>query len=157
MYTDNQKLEMVESALWSGVSKKEGSKSVVEPNWVQSISPETPTVFLNGVYRCELGDENIENKITETINLYNHLKIPFRWKVTKSSRPTDLASRLEKHGLKHKETLYGLFADPKVHSGDMVYTLYRRHPLHFSEGSNRCKWVFFFFDRFYNNLSFVGA
>lgn len=109
-----EKKRMVESALWEGLDPSEPGDLTIQPNWVQVIRPQTPTVFLNGVYRCEWEEEStIDQKIAETIEQYRVRKIPFRWKVTESSRPVNLSLKLKNHGLIHKETLLGLFALPE--------------------------------------------
>lgn len=107
------KLSLVEKALWDGIKKTPDNEVVLETNWVQQTTPGAPTTFLNGVYRCELSERGIEEKIRTTIEHYRKLKLPFRWKVTPSSRPANLKTLLLQEGLELKDTLFGLFAEPK--------------------------------------------
>lgn len=107
-----RKQSLVERAVWEGIRQEEDNKVVVEPSWVQQMTPHAPTAFLNGVYRCELAAEGIEEKVKSTILLFRTHKLPFRWKIGPSSRPSNLQSILLANGLKKKDTLYGLYADP---------------------------------------------
>lgn len=75
------KLRLVEQALWEGVSQKPDNQVVIEPHWVQQTTPYAPTAFLNGVYRCELEESAIEDRITTVLDHYRNLKLPFRWRV----------------------------------------------------------------------------
>jgi len=109
---EQSKLEIVVRALWDGVVPNPDNQVVIEPRWVQQTTPNAPTAFLNGVYRCEVDDGSILGRISATIEHYRKLNLPFRWKVAPSSKPSHLKSLLIEHGLIHKETLYGLVALP---------------------------------------------
>lgn len=105
-------LNIVQRALWEGTTKKPDNEVIDRPDWVQVTTPRAPTAHLNGVLRCEVTDESIEQKVIDTIAHYKKLNLPFRWKIAPTTRPSHLNTLLEKHGMTHKETLFGLVAGP---------------------------------------------
>lgn len=60
----------------------------------------------NGVLRAELDPEEADGAIEATIERFG--ETPFRWHVGPSSKPADLAARLEAHGLARCDTLAGM-------------------------------------------------
>lgn len=112
MYTFNEKLSLVEKAVWAQVRKNDHNEVQIEENWVQVTTPSAPVAHLNGVFKCSLSVQEASERISETIEHYKNLKLPFRFKISPSSRPENISSILLQHNLEKKETLYGLYADP---------------------------------------------
>ena len=111
--SQSAKLNLVERALWEGVEKRPDNQVIADDQLVMQIAPRAPA-FLNGIYRCNLDDDIAEQRILETIKTFRNENLPFRWKISPSSRPTGLPALLLKHGLHHKETLFGLIAEPSA-------------------------------------------
>ncbi len=108
-----QKLALVERATWELAQQKDGQELVSQSDWVQITSPFAPTPFMNAVLRCELTGSEIDAQIKTTVEHFRSRKLPFRWKIVPSTKPKDLAARLEKNGLILKEKLFGLIAFPE--------------------------------------------
>lgn len=108
-----EKLRLVEKAIWDGVSRRRDEDVVVESGWVQQTTPHAPAPHLNGVYRCEIDDDSISERVRQTVRHYRELRLPFRWKVGPSARPSNLREMLAENGLEMREKLFGLFADPR--------------------------------------------
>ena len=105
-----EKLKLVERATWESAQNREGQIVISMPTWVQITSPAAPTPFMNGVLRCEVADEEAEALIDRTLAHFRSLNLPFRWKIVPSTKPADLARRLEARGMYRKERLFGLIA-----------------------------------------------
>lgn len=81
------------------------------PYWFQVITPSSKLIPLNGVYRSIISPEDIDAKIKETIEEFGRYQTPFRWLITGSARPMDLATRLEMFNFKKDGEALGLAAD----------------------------------------------
>lgn len=77
-----------------------GSELIVREGWAQLVSPLGKASAMNAVYRSILSDDEADRMIDETFAFYRQLQVPFRWVVTPSSRPRDLAGRLIARGMK---------------------------------------------------------
>lgn len=106
------KRQLVESAIWESVKLSPINEVIIEDNWVQLTTPGAPTPVMNGVFRCEIKNEDIETRILQTIRQYKQKGLPFRWKTCESSKPVNINELLIKHGLTLKDRLWGLFAHP---------------------------------------------
>jgi ribosomal protein S18 acetylase RimI-like enzyme len=54
----------------------------------------------NGVARCRVAENEVEEVITDTLRRFTDSKLPFIWYTDSSSQPADLTQRLEAHGCK---------------------------------------------------------
>jgi GNAT superfamily N-acetyltransferase len=74
-----------------------------------------PIPFFNGVYRTrlapELGPEEIQAKIAQTLEPFRARGLPMQWTVTPETRPVDLAQYLEAAGLTHDGASPGMAVD----------------------------------------------
>ena len=82
-----------------------------DPNLRLYVTAGVPFPLFNHVYLTRLPQEDIEGRIGEVRRYYAARRLPFMWSVGPFSRPGDLASRLESHGLKRAEELSGMAAD----------------------------------------------
>lgn len=62
--------------------------------WFQVITPSSPLIPLNGIYRSVLNAKEVDSIIEDAIATYNKNKSAFRWIITGASRPLELADRL---------------------------------------------------------------
>ncbi len=58
-----------------------------------------PISFLNGVIRCNLAPETVDERIAWVIEQARTLGIAFGWRIGPSTRPAGLGSHLARHGL----------------------------------------------------------
>lgn len=111
-----RKLNLVDRALWErheferNDDLKEGRIWVENDNWAQ-VTTNIKASFLNGIYKCKLNVDEASEVIKNSISYYEDNKIPFRFKVSPLSNPSNLETILKRHGLYLKENLYGLYAD----------------------------------------------
>lgn len=112
MHTFEEKLSFVEKAISVQVKQNDHNEVQIENDWVQVTTPNAPVPYLNGVLKCSLPVKEAEERISKAIAHYKSLKLPFRFKISPSSRPENLSSILLEHNMEKKETLYGLYADP---------------------------------------------
>lgn len=67
--------------------------------WFQIITPSTARGGLNEVSRSVLGEDEADEVIERVLAEYRAHGIRFRWRLDETSRPHDLAARLERRGL----------------------------------------------------------
>lgn len=82
-----------------GAFKRRDSEVINRPNWYQVTTPSRPIVVYNGMYRSIMDDSDADQIIDEVFESYRARKLPFRWTVGPSARPTDLAERLRRRGM----------------------------------------------------------
>ena len=70
--------------------------------------------IVNGVIRTQLEPNEMEDKIEATLEYFRTRQVPMMWMVTPSSRPTDLASHLEAHGLTLGGAMPGMGIDLQI-------------------------------------------
>jgi ribosomal protein S18 acetylase RimI-like enzyme len=86
------------------------------PDMIRFIG-DVPSPICNNVLRAQLTADNIDLKIKETLT---HFKSPFRWWTSPSTRPADLGSYLEAHGLTHLVDVPGMAANLPELDEDLV-------------------------------------
>lgn len=69
------------------------------PGWFQIVTPSSGRAGLNEVSRSILADDEADAVIDATLAEYRRLGLRFRWRIDDTSRPLDLAARLERRGL----------------------------------------------------------
>ncbi len=105
-------IRRLELALYeSGPPPSEGTV-VCQDGWLMFTEPAAPTYYRNGVVRSVLRENEVEERIAETISHFRRVGTSFRWVITPSSRPRNLPRRLRACGFEHLETLVGMVADP---------------------------------------------
>lgn len=114
MHTFEEKLFLVEDAISIQVQKNNQNEVIIEDNWIQVTTPNAPVTHLNGILKCSLDYQEAEEKIIKALAHYKNFGLPFQFKISPSSLPKNLSSILIKYGLQASETLYGLYADPKI-------------------------------------------
>ncbi len=75
------------------------------------VTAGVPFPLFNHVYLTRLPHESTDARIGEVRRHYAARRLPFMWSVGPFSRPLDLGSRLESHGLVRAEQLPGMAAD----------------------------------------------
>ena len=75
------------------------------------VTAGVPSPLFNHVYLTRLPQEDPDARIGEIRHHYAARRLPFMWSVGPFSRPSDLGSRLESHGLRRAEQLPGMAAD----------------------------------------------
>ncbi len=93
------KIRATEVTWAEGAWRTRDSEVVSNPSWHQVTTPERPIVVYNGVYRSAMPDEDADRIIDEVFEHYHSRNLPFRWTVGPSSRPADLAERLQRRGM----------------------------------------------------------
>jgi GNAT superfamily N-acetyltransferase len=69
------------------------------PGWFQLVTPSSGRAGLNEVSRSILADDEADAVIDATLAEYRGRGLRFRWRIDDTSRPLDLAERLERRGL----------------------------------------------------------
>lgn len=90
--------------------KRKESKIVNTDDWYQIITPEAPTIALNGIYRSILDEKTFEESILAVIGEYKYLNLPFRWIIGPSSKPSTLESKLIEYGFQLNSEISGMVA-----------------------------------------------
>ncbi len=67
--------------------------------------------FFSGIASTELDAGDLDVQVEETIALFRAKRSPFRWWVTPSTRPRELAPILAAHGMRHVYDAPGMLAD----------------------------------------------
>jgi N-acetylglutamate synthase-like GNAT family acetyltransferase len=107
-----QKLEYTVRPLWEEMGQSHDNEVVQGPGWFQVITRSSSSILANGVFRCELKESEIDERIQKTISTYRSHGLPFHWTVAPTSRPSDLAQRLKTAGLHLGSVHVGFIADP---------------------------------------------
>jgi GNAT superfamily N-acetyltransferase len=91
--------------------RKDSDNEIFEnPEWLQVVTPGAPTPFLNSILRSLLTEENVDSRITKTIEAYRARRLPFMWVVSPWSSPASLGERLRHHGFQLRDVTAGLSA-----------------------------------------------
>lgn len=77
------------------VEKRDGRTIIDTPEFFQVIDPGMPITVCNAVYRTVFEEDSADEMIAAAMSRFKEHSLPFRWVVNSSSRPTDLAARLE--------------------------------------------------------------
>jgi len=70
-----------------------------------------PFPLCNSVMRADLAEAEIDGKIEETLSPFRERELPMFWWIGPATRPADLGSRLERHGLRYMDEAVGMAAD----------------------------------------------
>lgn len=105
-----QKIAIVEAALTLRTPSAADIEVINRPDWVQSIRRGTPSPLMNRVWLSRLSDAEADERIVETIATYQSLNLPLMWMLSPSSRPKNLAERLEARGFRHLVNVRGMLA-----------------------------------------------
>jgi ribosomal protein S18 acetylase RimI-like enzyme len=111
MLAIEEKIALVERALFEPLLNDKTRAISVSDTWVQAIAPDVPTELRNRVYRSVLREDEVDARIAETIALYRSNGAPFQWIVSPLSRPASLPERLLKAGLTRAFVASGMFAE----------------------------------------------
>ena len=79
----------------------------IDNDSIFAVLSHVPIPFFSGVARTNLDAEEVD----ATLELLRSKKCAFRWWVTPSTRPADLASMLQSRGLRHAYDAPGMIAD----------------------------------------------
>ncbi len=85
------------------------------------VTAGVPFPLFNHVHLTRLLRENPDARIGEIRRHYAARRLPFVWSVGPFSRPSDLGSRLESHGLRCVERLPGIAADLRALNEDIPF------------------------------------
>ncbi len=96
----DERVYILENALFEANEETELSKTIVSPNWLQLISPDADHSSANAVFRSILSPEELEKQIDEVKLLYQKIGVKFRWYVTPLTKPGNTAKVLEEKGFK---------------------------------------------------------
>lgn len=105
-------VELLEWTLCEEPRRYGAGEFVERPGWVQVRMPGATVPHKNLVLRSVLSDDEADARIAATLREYEELGVDFLWWVTPSSRPLDLAERLQRHGMSPREEIVGMVADP---------------------------------------------
>jgi GNAT superfamily N-acetyltransferase len=111
------KAKITDRVWWEELGHSSDNEIIQDPHWFQIITRSSRGILANSVSKCEIDDNDADNRIQQTIATYRNLGAPFHWVVAPSSRPRNLAARLVNAGMKHGGVSYGLVADPKKITG----------------------------------------
>lgn len=76
---------------------------IERPGWRQLLTPSLTQGGLNEVSLAVLEPGDADRVIDETLAMYAHHGLRFRWSVMPDSRPLDLPERLARHGLSRSD------------------------------------------------------
>ncbi len=85
------------------------------------ITPGVPFPLFNYVYLTRLPQEGIDARIEEIRQQFAAHQVPLMWSVGPFTRPSDLGSHLESHGLAHVEDMPGMAVDLQALSEDIPF------------------------------------
>ena len=85
------------------------------------ITPDAPFPLFNHVYWTRLPQEDIDARIQEVRQDFAAHQVPFMWSVGPFSRPFDLGSHLETHGLALVEEMPGMAVDLQALNEDVPF------------------------------------
>jgi hypothetical protein len=108
-----QKAQYTDRVWWEELGLNPDNEVIQDPHWFQVVTHTSRGLLANSVSKCEIDDENIQQRILSTIATYRDLNAPFHWVVAPSSRPSDLGKRLTEAGMQLGCTSVGIVADPK--------------------------------------------
>ena len=80
---------------------------IIDSDEIFAVLSHVPIPFFSGVARTNLDESAVE----ATIERLRSIGSPFRWWVTPSTRPKELASILRAHGFRHAYDAPGMIAD----------------------------------------------
>ncbi|MHC4450577.1 MAG: GNAT family N-acetyltransferase, partial [Planctomycetota bacterium] len=109
-------VELVERALCENNGRSGMGTMLERPGWVQVTDPNAKTDYRNLVLRSVLEADEADGRIEAAKRHFAELGVDFRWWVTPSSRPLDLAERLERHGMHLADTVIGMVAEAELFS-----------------------------------------
>lgn len=78
-----------------------------------------PWEHLSGVFTAQFAPDRIDERIETILGYLSSPRVPMIWSVSPSSRPTDLAAHLLKHGLSHQWDAPGMAADLTMLNEDL--------------------------------------
>ena len=85
------------------------------------ITPHVPFPLFNHVYWTKLPQEAVDARIEEVRQHFAAHQVPLMWSVGPFSRPSDLGSHLESHGLAHLEQMPGMAVDLQALNEDIPF------------------------------------
>jgi hypothetical protein len=88
---------------------KPGSQVTDTPEIYKTQNPTQPFEFMNGIFRTQFSEKNLEAKIQEQFDSYFSQNLPFRWNVYQHSTPKDLYSYLSKRNASTAFRIDGLY------------------------------------------------
>jgi hypothetical protein len=84
------------------------------------VTPEVPDPLFNHVYYTRLAqDEDVDARIEGVLESFAEHQVPFMWSVGPFTRPPELGSRLESHGLSLVDDLAGMAVDLRALEEDV--------------------------------------
>jgi len=93
-----------------------------DPHLRWYITPNVPHAIFNHVYFTRLPqEEDVDVRIEELRNHFASHQLPLTWSVGPFSRPSDLGSHLESHGLRCEEESPGMALDLKALNEDIAF------------------------------------
>lgn len=87
----------------------EDTRIIDQPDWHQVITPSFTSGGLNGVNRCRVPPQHLEERVEQALAEYARLHVPFRWTVTRRCTP-GLAELLRARALTERAVV-GLFRE----------------------------------------------
>ena len=111
-------------ANWNAVIPLFGRAPITElhsdaPELRWYITPRVPFPLFNHVYWTRLPQEAIDARIEKVRQHFAAHRVPLMWSVGPFSRPSDLGSHLEAHGLAHVEDMPGMAVDLQALNEDI--------------------------------------
>lgn len=105
-----RKIDIVEAGLIKHIFRDSNTEYILEPGWVQSISRHIPAPMANRIWFSVLPESEADERIEQTIAMYQSLQLPMMWMISPSSRPVDLPTRLIARGFRFTARVRGMFA-----------------------------------------------
>jgi ribosomal protein S18 acetylase RimI-like enzyme len=72
---------------------------ILDTEQISRITTPVPHAMTNGVFRTNFSDDEADEAIASTLRHFAERSLPLSWAVFSDSRPADLATRLEAHGM----------------------------------------------------------
>ncbi len=104
------KIAVIEAALIERTPPSSDIECIKRPGWVQWLRRGVQSPLTNRIWFSRLSDEEVDERIAETIATYRALNLPLMWMLSPGSRPTNLAERLLAHGFRHYVDVRGMIA-----------------------------------------------
>lgn len=94
----DERIYILENALFEVNEATEKTKTVVSPNWLQLITPGGVHSANNAIFRSVLTESKIDQQIDEVKALYSAMGVSFRWLVTPLTEPKNTEQKLLEKG-----------------------------------------------------------
>ena len=112
--TKLEKIRLLDRVMVETNKDSPRSQLIDTEDWVQIITPDAKHSSANAVFRSRLNSSSLAKKIEETLELYEQMRVPYRWLITPMTEPSETESLLEKKGMALSYEATAMMAEAKT-------------------------------------------